>query len=57
MLNSQVTDILAHEILIGQGGGQSKLGNDAVIISAGGILPNDFLKSIGIDVETKYGTA
>jgi thioredoxin reductase/NAD-dependent dihydropyrimidine dehydrogenase PreA subunit len=57
MLNSQVTDILAHEILIGQGGGQSKLGNDAVIISAGGILPNDFLKSIGVDVETKYGTA
>jgi len=31
--------------------------NDAVIVSAGGILPNDFLRAIGIQVETKYGTA
>ena len=31
--------------------------NDAVIVNAGGILPNDFLRSIGIEVETKYGTA
>ncbi len=34
-----------------------KVDNDAVIISAGGVLPNDFLRSIGIEVETKYGTA
>jgi thioredoxin reductase (NADPH) len=32
------------------------LPNDAVIVNAGGVLPNDFLRSIGIDVETKYGT-
>ena len=31
--------------------------NDAVIICAGGILPTDFLRSMGIEVETKYGTA
>jgi len=31
--------------------------NDAVIVNAGGILPTAFLKEIGIDVETKYGTA
>ena len=31
--------------------------NQAVIICAGGILPTGFLKSIGITVETKYGTA
>jgi hypothetical protein len=30
--------------------------NDAVIICAGGILPTEFLKSIGIQIETKYGT-
>jgi hypothetical protein len=34
-----------------------KLPNDAVIVSAGGILPNDFLKSVGIEVQTKFGTA
>ncbi len=31
--------------------------NNAVIVCAGGILPTDFLKSIGINMETKYGTA
>ena len=34
-----------------------ELRNDAVIVSAGGILPTPFLKNIGIEVETKYGTA
>jgi thioredoxin reductase (NADPH) len=38
-------------------GKELKVSNDAVIVSAGGILPNDFLKSIGIEVETKFGTA
>jgi len=33
------------------------LPNDAVIISAGGILPTPFLRSLGIDVETKFGTS
>lgn len=31
--------------------------NDAVIVCAGGILPTGFLKSIGIEVETKHGWA
>ncbi len=31
--------------------------NDAVIVSAGGVLPSDFLKRVGIVVETKYGVA
>jgi thioredoxin reductase (NADPH) len=30
--------------------------NHAVIVSAGGVLPSDFLKRIGITVETKRGT-
>lgn len=34
-----------------------KLPNDAVIVNAGGVLPNDFLRTIGIEIETKYGTA
>jgi thioredoxin reductase (NADPH) len=37
-------------------GQQISLRNDAVIVCAGGILPTAFLKSVGIDVETKYGT-
>ena len=31
--------------------------NDAVIVCAGGILPTAFLRDIGIEVETKHGTA
>jgi len=30
--------------------------NDSVIIAAGGVLPTPFLKDIGVDIETKWGT-
>jgi hypothetical protein len=33
-----------------------KLKNDFVVVSAGGILPTAFLNTIGINVETKWGT-
>ncbi|MDE2382986.1 MAG: NAD(P)-binding domain-containing protein [Alphaproteobacteria bacterium] len=33
------------------------IANEAVIVCAGGILPTEFLKSIGITMDTKYGTA
>jgi thioredoxin reductase (NADPH) len=57
LLKSEVREIRSDEVLLEHAGRKLTLPNDAVIISAGGILPNDFLKSIGIDVETKYGTA
>jgi thioredoxin reductase/ferredoxin len=57
LLNSQIREIRPEEVLLKQAGKELSLRNDAVIVSAGGILPNDFLKSIGIDVETKFGTA
>jgi thioredoxin reductase (NADPH) len=57
LLNSQVREIRAEEVLLQQSGQEMQLRNDAVIVSAGGILPNDFLRSIGIHVATKYGTA
>ena len=56
LLNSQVREIRADEVVLKQADKELKLRNDAVIVSAGGILPNDFLKSIGIQVETKWGT-
>jgi thioredoxin reductase (NADPH) len=57
LLNSQIREIRADEVLLKHSGKEMKVSNDAVIVSAGGILPNDFLRSIGIEVETKYGTA
>lgn len=56
LLNSQVKEIRREDVLLKHSGKDVKLANDAVIVSAGGILPNDFLKSIGIQVETKWGT-
>jgi thioredoxin reductase (NADPH) len=57
MMNSQVKEIRPDEVVLKHNGKELKVSNDAVIVSAGGILPNDFLKSIGIEVETKFGTA
>ena len=57
LFNSQIREIRPSDVLLQHSGKEVHLDNDAVIVSAGGILPNDFLKSIGIVVETKYGTA
>jgi thioredoxin reductase/NAD-dependent dihydropyrimidine dehydrogenase PreA subunit len=57
MLSSQIREIHPHEVLLQQSGQELRVDNDAVIVNAGGILPNDFLRTIGIQVETKYGTA
>jgi thioredoxin reductase (NADPH) len=57
LLNSQVREIRPEDVVFVSSGRELKVSNDAIIVSAGGILPNDFLRSIGIEVETKYGTA
>jgi thioredoxin reductase (NADPH) len=57
LLNSQIREIRTDSVLLQQSGQDVNVANDAVIVSAGGILPNEFLRSIGIRVETKYGTA
>jgi thioredoxin reductase (NADPH) len=56
LLNAQVTQIHSDRVIIQHGDDSVELENDAVIISAGGILPTQFLQSIGIEVETKHGT-
>jgi len=57
MLSSNVKEIGSDTITIeDEMGEMHRLDNDGVIICAGGILPNGFLKSIGIKVETKFGT-
>lgn len=57
MFNSNVKLIEPDSVTVVQGDQTFRIKNDAVIISAGGILPTDFLKKVGINVETKYGTA
>jgi NADH dehydrogenase FAD-containing subunit len=57
LLQSNVSAIAPREVMLEQQGQNVTLANDAVIVSAGGVLPSDFLRSIGVEVETKYGTA
>jgi thioredoxin reductase/ferredoxin len=56
LLDSQVREIRPEDVILQHAGQAMTVRNDAVIVSAGGILPNDFLKSIGIQVQTKWGT-
>jgi len=57
LLESQVKSISEEHVELTWRDETIRLPNDAVIINAGGILPTPFLKEIGIEVETKYGTA
>jgi thioredoxin reductase (NADPH) len=57
LLNSNVKDIDADTVRIEQEGEMIEIPNDAIIVSAGGILPTGMLKDMGIAVETKHGTA
>jgi thioredoxin reductase (NADPH) len=56
LFNSNVKEIYSDKVSISVDEKLGTLKNDAVIVSAGGILPTAFLKTIGINVETKWGT-
>jgi thioredoxin reductase (NADPH) len=57
LLESSVKSIQPTEVEIEQRGKVLRLRNDAIIVNAGGILPTPFLKTLGIEVETKFGTS
>jgi thioredoxin reductase (NADPH) len=40
-----------------QAGKLMRIPNEVVIVAAGGIVPVDFLKNVGVQMQTKYGTA
>jgi thioredoxin reductase/NAD-dependent dihydropyrimidine dehydrogenase PreA subunit len=56
MLQSKVRKIEATHVEIATPTETLRIQNDAMIINAGGVLPTEFLKSIGIEVQTKFGT-
>ena len=57
LLESQVRRIGPASVVLAFQGRELELANDAVIVSVGGILPAEFLQKVGVQVETKYGTA
>lgn len=56
-LESTVTQIAPGCVLLETRAGSEKLDNDAVIVCAGGVLPDAFLRSMGIELETRHGEA
>ncbi len=57
LLGSEVERIGVRDVMLRAGGKSVGLPNDAVIVCAGGVLPIDLLKAVGIEFETKRGTA
>ncbi len=57
LMSSNVREIRKDSVVIDVDGEPVILPNQGVIVCAGGILPTGFLKEVGIEVETKYGTA
>ena len=57
LFKSNVKEITKEAVSIDHQGDMIEIPNDGVIISAGGILPTPFLKEMGIEIETKFGTA
>jgi thioredoxin reductase len=56
LMKSNIRQIEPKGVAIEHEGSTLSVNNDAVIVSAGGVLPSEFLKRIGINVETKRGT-
>lgn len=57
LMKSNVKQIDPDQVVIKTDDEELCIENNAIIVCAGGILPTGFLKSVGITVETKFGTA
>lgn len=57
LMKSTTTEITPGKVILDQEGKKIEIENDAVIVSAGGVLPTPMLKGLGIEIETKHGTA
>jgi len=57
LMSSNVKQIETDKVVVKTKDDEVCIDNDAVIVCAGGILPTTFLKSVGINVDTKFGTA
>jgi len=56
LMQSNVKHIEDDKVVLKTLDDEVSIDNDAIIVCAGGILPTAFLKGIGINVETKFGT-
>lgn len=57
LLEAEIACIGTETVDLTCGGAPRRIANDAVIVQAGGVLPTELLRSIGVAIETKHGTA
>jgi thioredoxin reductase (NADPH) len=55
LLSSVVEMVERQSVTIRVGGATRQLENDVVIVCAGGQMPTQFLRNMGVEIETKYG--
>ena len=56
-MSSEVTSISRDHVALKTKGGELQIANDHVIVQIGGTAPSDLLKTIGIELVEKRGTA
>jgi thioredoxin reductase/NAD-dependent dihydropyrimidine dehydrogenase PreA subunit len=55
-MEAQVSRIAADTVELEQGDRRISLPNDVVIVCAGGVLPTDFLRAAGVQIDVRHGT-
>ncbi len=56
-MKSEARKITREAVTLATPEGTIELSNDTVIVCAGGVLPTQFLRSLGVDIQTKHGEA
>lgn len=54
-LETDVAEIALDGVTLACGDKQARIVNDAVIVCVGGVLPTDFLRDAGVEIETRHG--
>ena len=57
LLESEVIEIKPDQVVLKHGENSFALRNEAIIVCAGGLMPTQFLRDIGVMVETRHGEA
>ena len=54
LLESNVLRVLPDKVTLDHDGREFTISNDAIIVCAGGVLPTEFLRSLGVEISTHF---
>ncbi|MFI5179924.1 MAG: NAD(P)-binding domain-containing protein [Thermoanaerobaculia bacterium] len=55
LMSSSVVSIQPDKVVLDVGGTPTEIANDYVVVNVGGVLPTDFLKSLGVSIQRHVG--